>query len=280
MSHRARIVVGVDPWGSSDDALAWAADEAEETGRPLHVLHAPAWSDAGPTAEPEPWDTIVAKAVSCVLEHHPDLTVTGETVTGSASGALIRASDDAGLVVIGAHPQGPWAAALWASLLQQVPMHARCPVAVVPPGWRAPGAAGRPVLVGVDGSEGSREALRYAAERASRTGERVRAMHCVWPADADGPLVTTPALTQERALVDLAAVDVGAQWPQVDLAPQTVPGAPAESLLGLSQSASLLVVGSRGRGGFTGLLLGSVASRLVGLTGCPLVVARDRPSPS
>lgn len=199
---RARVVVGIDPSGSSDDALDWAADEARASGRHLHVLHAPAYRDAGPVVQPEPWDAVVTKAVAVALDRHPGLSVTGESTTGSAAAALVRASADADLVVIGTHPDGTWASALWASLRQQVPMHAACPVVIVPPGWRATTGAGRPVLVALDGSPGSAKALHFAVGRAATTGESVQAVHCVGTAGADGPLVRSADHDLERTLVD------------------------------------------------------------------------------
>ncbi len=303
MSAGARIVVGIDSWGSSDDALDWAADEARAAGRPLHVLHAPAWADAGPITEPEPCDPLVAKAVASVHARYPELPVTGETTTGSAAGALVRASVGAHLVVIGAHPEGPWASALWASLRQRVPIHACCPVVVVPPGRRARPTEDQAVLVGLDGSRGSQEALLFALERASWTGQTVRAVHCVPGAVGRVAPVGTPvgptrvvrlagpvavvgvvpvAATvgaQEQALVDVAIAAAHLQWAGVHLEEQTVTGSAAESLLRLSATAALLVVGSRGLGGFAGLLLGSVASRLVSHPGCPLVVVGEHARP-
>lgn len=279
-SRRAPIVVGLDPWGSSDDALTWAAQEARATGRPLHVLHAPAWPDAGPV-EPgvEPVEPAVTSVVSALRHQRPDLDVTGETVTGSAVRALVEASATAGLLVIGAHapgarPDGPWTSALWAALTQQVPMHARCPVVVVPPGSLAASDTGATVVVGVDDSGDSWEALRFAAGRATRTGQTVCVVHCAQVYDGRTRHVATrpPGSVQDQALLARVADAARARWPAVRFETGLLAGDVVDSLQRQSSRASLLVVGSRGRGGFVGLLLGSVSSRLVGRTTCPLVV--------
>lgn len=142
------------------------------------------------------------------------------------------------------------------------------------------GAAGtETVAVGVDGSPGSLAALRFAVAEA-----RVRkARLCVilaWtiPIGGDLPGGMLPELVAdfekeaERELTDcLAGVDTAG----LEVEPVTVEGAAGRALVDASEDATILVVGSRGRGGFKGLLLGSVSGQCVGHAACPVVVVRE-----
>lgn len=265
------VVVGLDPLGSSDDALEWAAREAARHELPLHLVHAPSWPDAGPVDQPEPEDATVLSALARVRDAHPDLAVTGRTETGSAAALLVESSQHASLVVLGSHQQGPWSSSLWASLTQLVPLHARAPVAVVPPGSVPSGAAAtteRTVVVGVDGSLGARAALLYAVERAHRDGEGLIAVLCRPHPGHPGTEDTVGRLCAE---LDRLRVE----RPGLDAVLRVVDGSPTEVLLDHSVPSTVLVVGSRGRSGVTGLLLGSVAGRLLGRTRGPAIVVRS-----
>ncbi|WP_377273864.1 universal stress protein [Peterkaempfera sp. SMS 1(5)a] len=135
-----------------------------------------------------------------------------------------------------------------------------------------------PVIVGIDGSAPAERALDWAAAEAASRGAPLRLVHTsLWdryePDSSDNP-----DLAQARkAVADLVAVAmdrVTARWPDVQAQVEVVPNAPAPALLEAASSASLLVVGNRGHGGFTGLLLGSVGLQVAARAACPVVVVR------
>jgi nucleotide-binding universal stress UspA family protein len=133
------------------------------------------------------------------------------------------------------------------------------------------------VVVGVDGSESSVAALRWAGGYASRTGARVRAVH-VWEYPVIGDFTGMVVLPEKDTLVEGARAVLDnalerAQLPKdVAVESVTLEGPPARTLLDAAADASLLVVGARGRGGFLGLLLGSVATQTVQHARMPVVV--------
>jgi nucleotide-binding universal stress UspA family protein len=127
-------------------------------------------------------------------------------------------------------------------------------------------------VVGIDGSEGSTRALEWAAAEAARTG----AMLEVHTAYGPGGVLTTPATTERtmRRLVDQSLARVQEVAPKVHAVGVTHEGSPVSALIDASQGADLLVVGSRGRGGFAGLLLGSVSQQCALHAHCPVVIVR------
>ena len=140
------------------------------------------------------------------------------------------------------------------------------------------------IVVGVDGSPASLDALRWALAEAAARCAMLRAVHA-W----SHPLVTTPlgpvvpALDPEalaelagaaRAQLEQALASAGAAEAGVQVEPEVVEGGPAAMLLDAAQGAELLVVGSRGLGGFRGLLLGSVSQQCAQHASCPVVIVR------
>jgi nucleotide-binding universal stress UspA family protein len=140
--------------------------------------------------------------------------------------------------------------------------------------------ATRPVVVGVDASQASVRAVRFAAEEAVRRTVPLRIVHALtWfdgmtspPADLDvGDLLHTGA----GSLVQAMASSVAALLPPDQVHTSVLEGDPVEVLRNLSVDASLVVVGGRGVGGVEGLLLGSTASAIVSHAECPVVVLSD-----
>jgi nucleotide-binding universal stress UspA family protein len=140
-----------------------------------------------------------------------------------------------------------------------------------------------PVVVGIDGSAGSRAALRAAAEEARLRGRPLRAVMAHGYLDQHRPggvQAFDPRYTEEdaRAALDEAlAQELGAD-PGIAVEPVVIADLPARALLAESESASMVVVGARGLGGFRGLLLGSVSMQLVNHASCPVLVVRHRPA--
>ena len=139
-------------------------------------------------------------------------------------------------------------------------------------------AAMRPVIViGVDGSEPSKDALRWAAKQAELTGAELHAV-TAWrfPPTYGYPVDYSDvdfAAQARKTLVEVVAETLG-QTPPVPVTARVIEGHPAAVLIDASRSADLRVVGSRGRGAFTGILLGSVSQQCVLHATCPVLVVR------
>jgi nucleotide-binding universal stress UspA family protein len=145
------------------------------------------------------------------------------------------------------------------------------------------------VVVGIDGSTGSRAALRFALEDAARRGTGVRVVSALmppqyWP-EAYG-LASLPSIGElkddlrviaRRCVDDVVAEEPGLAGVPVEL--HEIEGQPAKVLIDQARGADLLVVGHRGRGGFTSALLGSVGLQCVLHAECPVVVVRLAPQP-
>ncbi len=140
------------------------------------------------------------------------------------------------------------------------------------------------IVVGVDGSESSKQALRWGAHLAARFGARLEAV-AAWdfPASygfASVPADWDPARDMRQALDETVQAAFGDQ-PLPGLRREVREGGAARVLIEASQGATMLVVGSRGHGGFTGLLLGSVSSNVAEHAPCPvLIIHGDQPPPA
>lgn len=302
MSTPSEFIVGIDGSPGSERALAWAANEAARRQAGLLVLTAYDWRGVGTPpllgepvapdvrahAEHVATDTrvraeqLVARAVATVRESIPHVAVRGQAVLGHAAQTLIRASGGAATIVVGSRGRGGFASLLLGSVSQQVALHARGPVVVVR-GRSDP--EGGPVLVGVDGSPESEQALRLAFEEARIRGTGVTAVRAYTPLPPAYPLalpsyLEDPVQRQQDEQAALAA-DVAPwaeKYPYVHVSCTAVEGHPADVLTRRSQTASLVVVGNRGRGGFAGLLLGSVGLHLLHHADCPVLIARTSPA--
>lgn len=136
-------------------------------------------------------------------------------------------------------------------------------------------AGGQVIVVGVDGSDGSTDALRWAADQAGLTGASIRAVASWrWPNYVTRvPPGADPAGDTERMLAETVAA-VRSTHPDLEVSEHVVQGPPGPALLTQAENASLLVVGARGRAAFPGMLLGSVAEFCVRNGPCPVVVVR------
>lgn len=297
---RPLVVVGYDGSPAARHALAWAADEAARTGRDLRVLHAlgharwgadavPQGVTAGPgaAAAAQRW---VTEALAVVGREAPEVHATGEVVEGSAPGALVRASADASLVVVGSRGRGGFASLLLGSTSTGVALHAHCPVVVVKDdrdgtagteGTGTSGGAGVGVVVGVDGSPLSLVALDHALRAASSRKASLTVLHAHEPAavvtEDDQP--RTPerdafAVAEQRALEEIVE-DARTAAPDVAVTATVVEGHAVTALVEAARGASLVVLGSRGRGGFADLVLGSTAQGVLHHATCPVLLVRD-----
>jgi nucleotide-binding universal stress UspA family protein len=287
------IVVGVDGSLSSQATLRWAAAEAVHRGLELLVVHAFDWRLTGSRAAPgsqyveDAWsqaEAVVASAAAEARTAFPGLNVRTEPVLGPAGHTLVRASEKAELVVVGNRGRGGFASLLLGSVGHQVATHAAGPVVVVR--GRADIDSGD-IVVGADGSEGSSQALRAAFEEALARGAGIVAVRAYLPTNPSWSMGAPPYVEDrdERRTAEKAALaEEIAPWqdkyPGVPVEQVTAIGTAAQVLTGMSSTAQLVVVGTRGHGGFTGLLLGSVGLQLLHHAQCPVLIARPVASPS
>jgi nucleotide-binding universal stress UspA family protein len=289
MSSRP-ILVGYDGSEEARVALNWALDEAERTGKPVHLLYAFEWVNVGgwvgPGVGPGAWpDDTAMRDIEAMVRFaqteaggtHPRVSVQGEVLDGPASLLLQERSGQAALVVVGSRGHGGFAGLLAGSTAVAICAQAHCPVVVVR------GAPDRtaPVAVGLDGSECSLLALGFALDRAATCGVGLRVVRAWVPPAAPwrAPDLDLEQVNRaERATVDELLVDWRQRYPQVEVTVEVLASNPSVALLEASRAAQLVVVGTRGRGGFRGLLLGSVSQQLIQHSDCPVAVVRERPS--
>ncbi|WP_243793597.1 universal stress protein [Saccharopolyspora gloriosae] len=133
------------------------------------------------------------------------------------------------------------------------------------------------VVAGIDGSEESKRALHWAAEYVTKVGGLVHAI-TVWhqPVQFGYRLPTPDTELEQRArkLLDETTESVKAEFPKVDIRPRLIRGHVIDELVGLSPQADMMVVGNKGHGAFTGMMVGSVALKLVHHARCPVLVVR------
>ena len=296
------VVVGIDLSDTSDLALEWAAQEAARRRCHLLVVHTYSLPTYPAVRAGVPGGTVVTDlddsvressvqattaAVGRVRASHPELDVRMQTGAGSPAEALVRASREAALVVVGARGLGAFRGMLLGSVSTHVCAHAHCPVVVV---HEAPthSVAGARVVVGVDGTQTSTEALAFAFEQASSRGVGLTVVH-TWQLDAVDGTAASMAWTvdweqvgeQERSVVAEALAGFGEQYPTVDVRRDVAQGHPVEELARQSENACLLVVGTRGRGVVSGWVKGSVSQAIVRAAHCPVAVVHPpEPDPA
>jgi nucleotide-binding universal stress UspA family protein len=287
------IVVGIDGSSSALNAALWAADEATRRHLPLRMVHAyevstRAYSDVfGPPGyfdEVEPGGRkALVKAHTAVSEAHPGLDVVAELRNGSPVPTLIDEATKARLLVLGSRGLGGFNGILAGSVAVALVTHGQCPVAVVrgvvPDA--APPTKG-PVVVGVDGSPASEEAVAIAFDEASLRGVDLTAVHTWVEFTSDSAYAYARQFMSElddveaREAERLAERLAGWQekYPDVTVRRVVTRDRPVRCLLQHAANAQLLVVGRRGRGSFAGMMLGSTSQALIYHAPCPLLVAR------
>ncbi|QPK49839.1 universal stress protein [Streptomyces gardneri] len=283
---RGVVLVGADGSDSALHAVETAAREARARGARLSVIHAFIWPLLKVPLGPSPYgppdgglrqqaqgivDGAVAHARACA----PGIEVTGEVLAGEPLTILAARSASAELVVVGSRGTGAFSGLVLGSVAVHLAAHAACPVLVV----RGSGKPGGPVVLAVDGSRDSEAAVDFAFAAAAARGAELRAVHAWTP--SSGPADLTPLFHgteeirgEEERVLAAALAGATARWPQVSVERRLVRGRPRPVLLEESAGAQLLVMGARGRGGFAGLLLGSVSQALLHHAECPVAVVR------
>lgn len=266
------IVVGVDESESSGEALRWAVDTGSHRGWSVTALLA--WSyldqheDGDVSFRPDYTEQDAKRVLDGIVSGAvPDASVDKVVVCDLPARALLEASEGAEMLVVGARGLGDVRGALLGSVSQQCVHHATVPVAIVRPSANRP--ASERIVVGVDGSEGALRALQWALDDARA---REAAVTVVQASDRrrfakanrsggppDGSLIADALARSDTdgvSTIDRVMVDDSA----------------ANALLAAAEDATQIVVGSRGRGGFARLLLGSVSQHVVNHAPCVTVV--------
>ena len=284
------IVVAVDGSPASNAAAFWAARDAALRNIPLTVINAVATPTT--TWPPVPYPESLAvrledegkKAIMHAMKIAEDampadrkVTIGRELVYSSPAPALIKMSDQAEMIVVGTAGRGLLARGVLGSVSSTVVRHAGCPVAVIRD-EELPDPQD-PVLVGIDGSAVSEHATAIAFDEASRRGVDLIALHAWSDVTTEVPALDW-ATVEEEAQRSLAESLAGWQqrYPDVTVHRVVVRDRPARNLIEQAESAQLVVVGSHGRGGLTGMLLGSVSNTLVHSVRVPVIVAKPASS--
>jgi nucleotide-binding universal stress UspA family protein len=285
------IVVGVDGSAHGREALRFALAEAEVRGARVGIVHS--WSIPPLTATGigmipafgllrDELAAGAAETLEAELERvaggAPGVELERHVVQGDAAGALVERAASADLLVVGSRGHGAVATTLLGSVSRACLHHAPCPVAVVNVAHHAEHAR---IAVGVDDSPGAAHALGWAFAEARLRGAAVHAV-CAYeePFSLGAAGLSSPEVVVElrealaedaEAVVEQARVSAPAD---VVVTGEAVHGPAGQVLVGAAAGADLLVVGSRGRGGFKSLLLGSISQHCAAHAGGVVVVVR------
>ncbi|MEQ7004771.1 universal stress protein [Actinopolymorpha sp. B17G11] len=279
------VVVGADGSEAALDAVTWAAREAAFRHVTLRIVHAFAWpmlnvptvlwQEGQEAAMHAHAELVLAEAEKVARSVAPALDVSTEVVTEMALPLLLTASRHAAYVVVGTSGVGALADAVAGSPTVELVAKSHAPVVVVR-GTPSPDRAEGLVVVGVDGSPQSAAAVEVGTKEAALRGGRLMVVHV----SRHGPaarlrrmLARTPA---DLTLTGRALTGWRREYPDLPVEERVATGHPAGVLVDLSERASLVVVGTRGRGGFTGMLLGSTSQALLHHARCPVIVVAHR----
>lgn len=283
------VVAALDGSHRDGAVIDWAAAEAAALSAPLHLVHAvdlgtPLSAYGELLTSPEIVDRVeqestrvVVEARARVVTARPELPVTTALPTGSPAGALISATGNARVLVVGSARKSRAERIVLGTTSMSVVAHAPCPVVLVPENASTTGD-GR-VVVGIDGSEHSKLAFKHALDAAAVRGKQVTTV-TTWNVEVEKGVVVTEPGSPEWETVDaryraMAEAAIGADrdaHPEIAVTVEVHHGRAADTLVEVAEGADLLLVGSRGRGGFRGMLLGSVSQRVLALATCPVAI--------
>ncbi|EPH03802.1 hypothetical protein HMPREF1531_01228 [Propionibacterium sp. oral taxon 192 str. F0372] len=290
-----KIVVGTDGSDRATKAIDYAADRAVARGLELVIVNVipemplpgrtsaasrihdgVAYVEAYTKAAQERLNARVAE----VMQRFPGVVVSGQLVHGHASHVLAQASKQAAMVVVGARGQSaPVSVKVLGGTSDAVTAHARGPITVISD--FAEITPDGPVVVGVDDSAQAKVALHLGFEVANARRVPLIVINSwdIGPYDAFNADIWAAAMESITAecqqMVDEMLAPEKAQFPDVQVETRIKRGRPGVALVEASKGMGLMVVGSRGRGGFKGLLLGSTSKQVLREALCPVVVTHS-----
>lgn len=265
------VIVGVDAAEDSLRAVRWAAQEAARRGAALRLFHAcvvdPAHVESG--SLPDHVTRRTRHAAKIARTAAPGLEVETRVRLGLAVDLLLAESVDAPLIVLGSHGLGGLRGALIGSVALRVTAAAQCPVVV----FRGHADPRGPIVVGVDSSPSSEDALRFAADAAAARGVPLVVTHAghqripsIEPAFADQQ-------AEDRRDIEEMVAGWARKYPELEITTRVVDDRePSRALMGVAPDAQLIVIGSRGRGPVAGALRGSTGNDLLAHATCPVAV--------
>ncbi|WP_078288179.1 universal stress protein [Mycobacterium sp. D16R24] len=284
-NHHAGIVVGVDGSACADMAVHWAAQESSMRNEPLTLISA---FDIEQThvydqqlreriyQSRERQAQLVLENAQCIAEEAAGCALPSarrRVVFGHPVWALVDAAQESRLLVVGSRGRRALDRLLLGSVSTAVLHHARCPVAVIHNEATLDKHA--PVLLGVDGSPTSEQATAIAFDEASHRKVGLIAVHAWHMPNFFEPAFDLRATeTQERQTLAERLAGWQERYPDVKVDRRVVCDYPSPYLIAESAHAQLVVVGSHGRGGFAGMLLGAVSSAVAQASRVPVIVAR------
>ncbi|WP_040783440.1 universal stress protein [Nocardia pneumoniae] len=281
-SNNPPILVGVDGSAAALAAVSWAATYAVSRRAPLHIVYAiGAPIDFGPGLGVAQFDydsyrqagrdALDAARQSAMATTAPigELDITVDLVEAPPIPVLRDRSKSARLLVVGTHGLGVFSRRILGSVSTALARHAGCPVAVVPE--QADGFDG-PVVVGVDGSPCSVDAIEIAFDEAAHRGAELVAVH-TW-SEFFRYISRAEMREEARELLSESLAGYGERYPEVRVRRVVVEDRAAKRLLDEGDNAQLIVVGSHGRGGFAGMTLGSVSQAVLHGAKVPVIIAR------
>lgn len=271
------VVVGIDGSQDSLTALAWAAAAAAAQHAPLTVVHAvpDEEGEVRTSTSPEEAGEVLAAAAEQVAAAHPEVVPTLVQHPGSPVESLLEVGHDAAFVVVGSRGLGGFAGLLLGSTPMQVVPHARCPVVVVRPAPEPEPTLTGEVVVGYDGSPAAAAAAAFGFWHAAATGGTVRVVEVGAHVEHTGEVdVAGLPLGSPQATFWAPVRVVAEQYPDVPVGYESVAGRPARALVERGEGCALLVLGTRGLGGFRGLLQGSVSQQVLHHASVPVAMVR------
>lgn len=277
------VVVGADGSEHGVAALTWAAATAVAYGLPLTVLHARPDAEAEPTLVQEPTG-VLGEAVALARAAQPEVRIRALQMPDAPVQSLLAAGENADVLVLGSRGVEGFRGLLLGSTTMHVAPYAQCPVVVVHSGMEGglpfedfsgyPGNPGK-VVLGYDGSPASNRAAAFAFRHAEAIGcgvvaVSVEASRGEPETENIDPENATPG--SDTSAFHSPVIVTAAAFPDVPVSFVAGTGRPAEVLLSQAVGAELLVVGSRGSGGFAGLIMGSVSQKVLAHAECPVAV--------
>ncbi|WP_066512976.1 universal stress protein [Corynebacterium sp. CMW7794] len=294
MAKEDIVVVAVDGSEASKNAVRWAANTAMKRGIPLRIASSytvPQFLYAEGMVPPkELFDDLQAETLEKIeaaraVAHEvaPDIKIGHTIAEGSPIDMLLEMSHDVTMVVMGSRGMGGLSGMVMGSVSASVVSHASCPVVVVREDNQVTESTKYgPVVVGVDGSEVSQKATHYAFAEAAARGAELIAVHTWMDMQVQASLAGLSAAQAEWAEVEKEQgvllterlAEFQAEYPDVPVKKVIARDRPVRALADAAAGAQLLVVGSHGRGGFKGMLLGSTSRALLQNAPCPMMVVR------
>ncbi|CAB0619232.1 universal stress protein [Corynebacterium diphtheriae] len=288
------VVVAVDGSEASQNAVRWAANTANKRGVPLRLAASytmPQFLYAEGMVPPqELFDELQSETMDVieaarVVAHEvaPDIKIGYVIAEGSPIDMLLDMSSDVTMIVMGSRGLGGLSGMVMGSVSAAVVSHADCPVVVV----RSDNHVTEtnkygPVVVGVDGSDVSQRATEFAFEEAQARGAKLVAIHTWMDMQVQASLAGLAAAQQEWEIIEKEQTTLLKdrlqplleRFTDVEVEMVITRDRPVRALEDCAHNAQLLVVGSHGRGGFRGMLLGSTSRALLQSAPCPMVVVR------